>query len=129
MAEAFIPNPYNKPCIDHIVPVTKDCCNNSVENLRWVTMKENVDHCSELGRKTKPPLYKKISKDHHSSKPVMQFKTDGTFVKQWYCPADVERELGYSRHAIYDCCNFKTKTSNGFVWRYGEYNKGGDFAR
>lgn len=38
VAEAFIPNPENKPCIDHI-----DCVrtNAQVENLRWVTHSEN----------------------------------------------------------------------------------------
>ena len=38
VAEAFIPNPENKPCIDHINTVKTD---NSINNLRWVTHKEN----------------------------------------------------------------------------------------
>jgi hypothetical protein len=33
VAEAFIPNPHNKPCIEHI---DSDTSNNSVENLRWI---------------------------------------------------------------------------------------------
>ena len=39
VAQAFIPNPDNKPNIDHI---DTDTSNNNVTNLRWVTQKENA---------------------------------------------------------------------------------------
>jgi hypothetical protein len=38
VAEAFIPNPNNKKCVDHI---DNDKLNNNVENLRWATCQEN----------------------------------------------------------------------------------------
>lgn len=38
VGEAFIPNPDNKPFLDHINTIPYD---NRVENLRWVTLKEN----------------------------------------------------------------------------------------
>lgn len=38
VAEAFIPNPQNKPNIDHIDTIPY---HNHVNNLRWVTQKEN----------------------------------------------------------------------------------------
>lgn len=40
-ANAFIPNPNNLPCIDHI---DRNYLNNSVDNLRWCTQKENMNN-------------------------------------------------------------------------------------
>lgn len=50
VAELFIPNPDNKPYIDHINTNTLD---NRACNLRWVTQKENCNN--------------QISKMHYSS--------------------------------------------------------------
>lgn len=47
VAEYFIPNPLNKSQVDHINNKTSD---NKVENLRWVTPKENVQHSIEQNR-------------------------------------------------------------------------------
>ena len=41
VAKAFIPNPQNKPEIDHINTIRDD---NRVENLRWATKEENFNN-------------------------------------------------------------------------------------
>jgi len=59
IALAYIPNPHNKPCVDHINRNTQD---NRIENLRWVSYSENnmnVSCYSKLGLQF---IYKKNSK-------------------------------------------------------------------
>ena len=47
VAEAFIPNPDNKPCVDHI---DGNPNNNVLDNLRWVTASENQNNPITLER-------------------------------------------------------------------------------
>lgn len=46
VAEAFIPNPNNLPCVNHI-DGNKE--NNHVSNLEWVTYQENSQHAAKTG--------------------------------------------------------------------------------
>ncbi len=51
LAELFINNPDNKPCINHKDGVKS---NNSLENLEWSTHKENMRHAHATGLATAP---------------------------------------------------------------------------
>ena len=50
VAAAFIPNPENKPCVDHIDGVR---FHNFVENLHWCTQDENMNYELAIRNKTK----------------------------------------------------------------------------
>ena len=57
VAQAFLPNPENKPTVDHIKQVDPNQCDNSVSNLRWATWDEQ--------RLNKRMLHIPISGHHH----------------------------------------------------------------
>ncbi len=67
VAEAFIPNPENKPCIDHINGRKLD---NRANNLRWVTYKENNNYAQQNG------LWKTVT---FNKKPVKCIETGRVF--------------------------------------------------
>lgn len=74
IAKTFIPNPDNKPCIDHI---DGNKHNNRVDNLRWVTYSENMKNPVTnkvlrnsikkwLSDKTHHPMYGKHHTPEHT---------------------------------------------------------------
>jgi hypothetical protein len=46
LAEVFIPNPNDKPEVNHI---DGNKCNYALDNLEWVTKKENIQHAVSTG--------------------------------------------------------------------------------
>lgn len=56
-------------------------------------------------------------------KPVLQFTTDGVFVKSFITAREAERETGVDHTTIARCCKNKQRTAGGFCWEYEEVNQ------
>ena len=121
VAETFIPNPENKPEVNHIDPVTKELCDNRVCNLEWVTRKENSQWTIKLGNGKKPPV--NVGSKNPNSRSVVQYDLDGNYIKIWGCIADICRFYNIDRHMIIACCKHRLKSYIGYRWEY--YNKKG----
>lgn len=137
VGEAFIPNPENKPHIDHIIPVS-DGGTDEVWNLRWCTQKENNNNqitkakcdASKIGRKFSEEAKKKMSEARKGkapsenarkaniealSKKVYQYTLDDELVNIWHSTREAERN-GFDSGNISKCCNGKYKTYKGYKW-------------
>ena len=115
VAQAFIPNPDNKPYIDHI---DGNPANNNVDNLRWCTQKENLSYPIAIKRREKY-LERRYGKKHKGFRDVIwwqQIDDNGNVVKEWESLCDAAKELGSTKQKLWNASRSGGKSA-GYHWR------------
>ena len=123
IAQAFLENPDNKPCINHkiegdegkkinMVIFNEDgTINKEKTTIEWVTYEENNNYATRNERAGKTNTNGKCSKR------VLQFTLDGEFVREWPSLQECTRN-GFNHSAVCRCCQGKQKSAYGFKWCY-----------
>lgn len=118
VAMTFIPNPDNKPCVDHLDGNRLNC---NVNNLCWVTYSEN--NMNPITRKRNKQNHVNVmagrfGKLHPKSIPVLCYSTNGIFIAKYDGLREASRQTNVNRGDIGSCCRGKRKTAGNYIWKY-----------
>jgi hypothetical protein len=102
VAQAFIPNTFNKSQVNHI---DENKFNNKASNLEWVTQSENINHGNR----------NKIVSEKNSKKVKRIDKNNNIKIYDSATQAELD---GFSRFCISMCCKNKIKSHKGYKWEF-----------
>ena len=104
VAEAFVPNPHNFPCVNH---KDENKRNNNADNLEWCTHEYNMAY----GTRNKRIAEK-------NGKPIVQLDLCNNVLRRFASALEAQKATGISNANINECCHKKRKTAGGYIWQF-----------
>ena len=123
VAETFLPNPENKPCINHKIEGDEGKSMNFVffnedgtidkekSTIEWATYEENINYATHNERSAKTRT------NGIRSKRVLQLSLDGELIREWESTQECGRN-GFNQGNVAACCRGELPHYKRFLWMY-----------
>jgi hypothetical protein len=118
VAFAFVPNPDNKPEVNHEDGNKYNCV---ASNLGWATEAENAQHAWRTGL-CKPRYHMRGRQGERANhkRGVKMLSMDGVVLKTFACIMDAARYVGKCGPNITAVCNGRRNSAGGYIWEHAD---------
>lgn len=138
VAEAFLPNPENKPIVGHTKTLDnglEDKTANEAWNLQWMTPEENSNfgtlpqRVSErfrgensywYGKHFSDEMKRKMSLNNKKCKKVFKYSLNDELLEVFNSIRNAAKSMGCDHRGLARCCNGEYKQYVGYKWKFSE---------